>query len=436
MNGDPSAAEPKGSWQRLFHQSTRPVYLLNMRRRLRYGNPALERLIKLPLDAVLHEQCRPLKLNPDLPSNVRHILQALSPPKEAIHGRTVRVRRPVPPARQGPPWWEILFIPILHDQNVTAILAMIDSIAPSEGAPTKSLPEAWVAMRQEILHATQEEDGERTLVQQRIDAQVALAGQTTAPVWIVGEAGTGKKEVARRIHFEGVHREKSIVTIDCLGVQPYLIRSLLFGQLGLASSPHLGTLLIVDPEHLPLDLQAEFIEWHREQDVVPRVIVATCQPSRVLAEFRNRFSVIDIYLPSLANRKDEVDRRVRQFIELRQLPPPAADFLPAMQAWSWPKNFVELDETLRSAADHAKDQPLQAVHLPRRIRDHLMELQLLPAKEDPTSRLPLEEVLAQVESRMIRIALKKCRNDLQRAAHHLGITKMRLTRRMKALGIE
>src|SRR4051795_5304125 len=93
---------PRGSWAALFHQTTDPVFLLNPRRRLRYVNPAFETLARAPADAVLHEYCHPRKVQKDLPAHRRALLQTLAPPGEVMAGRTLTVRRPVPPARLGP----------------------------------------------------------------------------------------------------------------------------------------------------------------------------------------------------------------------------------------------------------------------------------------------------------------------------------------------
>src|SRR5262245_34128416 len=93
----------RGSWAAPFHHATHPVFLLNPRRRLRYVHPSFETLTRASADTVLHEYCHPRKVQIDLPAHRRALLQTLAPPKEVMAGRTVTVRRPVPPARLGPP---------------------------------------------------------------------------------------------------------------------------------------------------------------------------------------------------------------------------------------------------------------------------------------------------------------------------------------------
>src|SRR5258708_13294940 len=89
---------PRGSWAALFHQTTDAVFLLNSRRRLRYVNKAFETFTHVRADAVVHEYCHPRKIQKDLPTSRRALLQTLSPPKEVLPGRTLTVRPPLPPS--------------------------------------------------------------------------------------------------------------------------------------------------------------------------------------------------------------------------------------------------------------------------------------------------------------------------------------------------
>ena len=68
---------------------------------------------------------------------------------------------------------------------------------------------------------------------ERFQGQLRHAAQSSAPVWLVGEPGSGKETAARVIHHAGPHRDRAFVGIDCAGLQPFLIESLLFGHGGL-----------------------------------------------------------------------------------------------------------------------------------------------------------------------------------------------------------
>jgi len=59
---------------------------------------------------------------------------------------------------------------------------------------------------------------------------IGKVSQTTSPVLVTGETGTGKELVARAIHFKGLRREKVFVPVDCSTLTPTLVESELFGH--------------------------------------------------------------------------------------------------------------------------------------------------------------------------------------------------------------
>ena len=83
--------------------------------------------------------------------------------------------------------------------------------------------------------------------------------QTLAPLWLTGHWAPARRPW-RAIHYYRATRERSFAAVDCAGLQPYLIRSLLFGHNGLAESGRVGTIYLKSPE-AALELHAELIEW-------------------------------------------------------------------------------------------------------------------------------------------------------------------------------
>src|SRR5436190_193244 len=84
----------------------------------------------------------------------------------------------------------------------------------------------------------------------RLLGQLRHAANSSAPVWLVGEPGSGKETAARVIHHAGPRRNSGFVGLDCAGLQPYLVESLLFGHGGVLGAP-VGTLYLKDPVTLP-----------------------------------------------------------------------------------------------------------------------------------------------------------------------------------------
>ncbi len=182
--------------------------------------------------------CLPRKKKGTQP--LRMLLQALAPPPEVLAGRPVTLRRPVPPARLGPPWWDVTFLPLRDADGLTGILGFIRVVEHMAAATGHSagLTEAMIALRQRVASRfSYDLLQSESPAMRRIEAQARLAAGAAAPVWIVGEAGTGKETLARVIHYEGAARDRTFLAIDCPALQPYLIKAMLFGHAGQKPAP-------------------------------------------------------------------------------------------------------------------------------------------------------------------------------------------------------
>lgn len=437
---DPSPdATPRGSWAALFHQTTDAVFLLNPRRRLRYVNPAFEAATRATADAVLHEFCHPRKVQADLPAHRRALLQTLAPPREVMAGRTLTVRRPVPPARLGPPWWDLTFVPLRQGDKLVGVLGTIAPVGPAK-SPTstaggKGLSESLVALRQRAVERaglTRLFPGD-TPGARHLRAQAEVAARTFAPVWLTGGPGTGKETLARVIHYHGLTRELGFAGIDCAGLQPYLLRSLLFGHNGLAETGRVGTIYLKSPGAMPADLQAELIEWGELLADECRVVVGAGDGNGLTPEFRAAFGVIEIRLPGLAERTNDLPRLLTAILETESvaITPEATTVL---AAWSWPGNLRELRDVLRGAVRRANGSAIDVTHLPTPLRRSATDARAAQAATR-TAVPKLDDVLETVERRLIELALKKSRGDQTAAADLLGVYRSRLVRRLKALGL-
>src|ERR1051326_2710082 len=127
----------------LFERCSDPVFVLNQRRRLRYANPALEKLAGRALEDLYNLHCvRDRRAEP--------LAQALAPPPEVMSGAPGQARRPVPPARVGPPWWDASFLPMKGDDGLLAIVGRIAVIGATPPAKPRVLPEGLVQLRQRL----------------------------------------------------------------------------------------------------------------------------------------------------------------------------------------------------------------------------------------------------------------------------------------------
>jgi transcriptional regulator with PAS, ATPase and Fis domain len=428
---------PRGSWATLFHQTTEPIFLLNPRRRIRFVNPAFETLARTPADTIVHEYCNPRKIQKDLPAGRRALLQTLAPPSEVMQGRVAGVRRPVPPARLGPPWWDITFVPLREQDKLIGVLGIIVPVGqPASTAGGKGLSASLIALRQAAVEHTPLSlfEGESTALR-RIRRQAELAAKSYAPVWISGQPGAGKETLARAIHYHGVTRERAFATIDCAGLQPYLIRSILFGHNGLAESGRVGTIYLRSAESLPDDLQAELVEWGELLADDCRVAIGVTNGNGLTPEFRAAFGVLDIHLPALCDRRDELPRLLRTVAREFEQVEFSPEALQVLANWHWPGNLRELREIVGQAVLRANGAKIESSHLPLPLRQSAIDAKAASAA--PTRKAPpnLDELLAQVERRMIDLAMRKSKGDQTKAADLLGIYRSRLARRYKALGM-
>jgi len=442
MPNPPPDPTPRGTWAALFHQTTDAVFLLNPRRRVRYVNRAWETLTRTAADSALHESCHPRKIQKGLAAGLRALLQVMAPPAEAMGGRVTRVRRPVPPAKLGPPWWDITFTPLREKDKLLGVLGVIAPVGAAESkAGGKGLAEPLVALRQRAVERASLAlfEGESP-VARHVRSRAELAAKTFSPVWVSGGPGTGKETLARAIHYHGTTRERAFAGIDCAGLQPYLVRSLLFGHNGLAETGRVGTIYLKSAETLPADLQSELTEWSELLADECRIVVGTAGGERLAPEFRAAFAVIDIHLPSLAERKDELARLLAAALdEEREAGLPTAGVAPealaVLAGWPWPGNLREFREVIRAAARRAASARIGVEHLPLAMRRGATDAAAAAgaAKSQPMPRL--DDVLEEVERRMIGLALRKTKGDQTAAADLLGVYRSRLVRRLKALGL-
>jgi len=440
------AGDHAAGWGSLFQQSTEPVFLLNRRRRLRFVNHAWEALTGRSADSVFGLSCRPRTQRGERLDQA--LAQTLAPPPEVIAGAALSVRRPVPPAHLGPPWWDIHFLPLRDANGVLGILGRIAVVgASSERPPTGAagFTEALAGLRQRMASRfTFELFASTSTGMARALAQARAAARGRSSVWIIAEPGSGKETLARVIHFQGVTREQTFLAVDCAGLQPYLVRNMLFGHAGMASGGRLGTIYLKEPGALPRDLQAELLDWLAEQDEPPRLIAGSAidpvrdvQAGRVGEEVIVAWAVLEIRLPPLRERRADLPRLIDS-LRPPSAPPLSAPVLDLLQAHVWPGNCRELRSVLIEAYRAADGKPVEPAHLPldlRRKVGHAQAMQDRPGTTGEPSLL-LGPTLEEVERNLIRLALKRAKGNKSEAAESLGVGRTQLWRRIRELKLE
>jgi two-component system response regulator HydG len=286
---------------------------------------------------------------------------------------------------------------------------------------------------------------------------IGKVSQSTSPVLLIGETGTGKELVARAIHFRGLRGEKALVTVDCSALTPTLVESELFGHVkgaftgadhskrGLLQTAHEGTIFLDEIGELPMLLQAKLLRALQEKEIRPvgsteqiqidvRVIAATNRDLEAgvrAGTFRQdlyfRLNVVQIRLPALCERKVDIPLLVAYFLEkfshpLQPVRAISDDALRRLMAYDWPGNVRELENAIECALALSSDSVLSADDLPS-----VPYRTSAPNAPDSNERVPLEEL----ERRAIMNTLRETGGNKLAAARLLGIGKTTLHRKLR-----
>ncbi len=368
---------------------------------------------------------------------------ALTPPPEARRGATTRVRRLLP-GRDGRRWWDVDFFPLRQAGKMEGVLILgrITPVAVEESAAAAPLPERLVALRERMTQRYGPDllTGAGSAMR-RLTEQVRLAAQTTVPVLLVGEPGTGKQTLARFIHYQGPARERPFGAIDCARLPTSALEEILFGSF----YAHFGTVYLREPSRLPRDLQLKVSA--RLQDAAGPRLIAGCgadplqevRAGRLIEELYASLAVLTVSLPPLRERTADLPALVDRLLErcneegephVERLAP---DVWEVLRGHMWPGNLRELYAVLSAARRHAGGERITAADLPASLR-LLRRMEEAPGRR-PERPLPLDALLEQAERRLIEMALERAGGKKHRAAEILAIWRARLIRRMKALGI-
>ena len=279
-------------------------------------------------------------------------------------------------------------------------------------------------------------------VRERIE-RVALTDFT---VLIEGESGTGKELVARQIHELSHRRRGPFVAVNCAALVETLLEAELFGieertatgvrgRQGKFESAQWGTLFLDEVSDLsPVaqskllraiqDLSVDRVGSAGSRRIDTRIIVATNRPlagmaaqGRFRVDLFYRLNGIDVQVPPLRERKDDVLELANYFLERYRALRPLALSVPvvdALLAYDWPGNVRELERVIERAVALASPPSVELDDLPPALLGGYTEVLL------PSARA--QESMRAWGSRYARLVLERCANNKRRACRELGIS--------------
>jgi DNA-binding NtrC family response regulator len=453
--------EPDQLWQR----AREPIFWLDPAFKLVWVNHAWERLTGSSAESALGLTCQahhPARAGDSVDAG-RGLQPSLEPsPGPAAGTSCIRF-----PGSGEPIWHRAEFWPFRDENDSLIGLLGLVHVADRPPSAADAAASQLHADLLEIRRRVRERFGFDNLVgfgpsHRRLLEQVRLAAATTAPVLIVGEPGTGKRQVARTIHQNGPGHQQPLVPFDCEALPAEILERELFGldsrgceagaspSAAVTARPRLSlgqssTVLIREILLLPRDLQARLTA---ALDLPVRLLATTAldpeialEHDQIRPELYFVLTTLVVRLQPLRERRDELPALAQHFLERanqRGGKPKAGFSLEALSVllnYEWPGNLRELARVINHAQTQSRaEDPLLAVDdLPASIRGHLGEGLICPPQGNPIK--PLDELLTAVERRLIETSLRQARGNKSRAAELLGISRPRLYRRIKELNL-
>ncbi|RPI86515.1 MAG: hypothetical protein EHM42_05925 [Planctomycetaceae bacterium] len=441
--------------------SRTPLFVLDAERRIRVFNAGCQSLTGWSAADVVGEVCQYASVADVTGGSA--LAASLCPPPEAIAGQEISV-----PAhlahRDGHTLARRLYFFPLHDdqRQLTGILGLVgdwqDFSEVSSANPAHRLHAELAAMR----GALRKRFGLQALVasslpMKRVLVQAELALSSRVFGLLQGEPGTGREHLARVIHFAGVDKQHWFVPLDCRRLSAAELERVFNRLLEVhkgpapgAALPQPGTLYLSDVDGLPRDLQQRLCEFFDAAGIsrsrTLRLLASTSRPleelvasGSVRADFAAMISPLILALPPLRERPEDLPLLAQHFLEEfnrqadKQVAGYADDVMELLERYHWPRNLDELWEVIRDAHAAATGPLVTRGDLPYRLRESLAAQQLPPPPVQ--AELRLDPILTEIETRLIRQALKRSKNNRSKAAEILGIHRTRLIRRIEQLGL-
>ena len=289
---------------------------------------------------------------------------------------------------------------------------------------------------------------------QEVRDTIARVAPLPTSVLLTGESGTGKEVAARMIHTLSDRADKPFVPVNCAAIPPDMMEAEFFGHLegaftgargsreGLFAHAQGGTLFLDEIGELPLPMQSKLLRVLEDRRIRPvgsereitvdlRFVFATnadleraVDDGSFRADLYYRINVMQIYLPRLRDRDDDVLELAALFMKKfsQQLAMPVVPISRSVQAalarYDWPGNVRELRNLIERTLILGKfpenfgiDRPIQEGS------------KLQPSREGPDRRL------AELERRHILSVLKEAGGNRTEAAKRLGISRKTIDRK-------
>lgn len=305
---------------------------------------------------------------------------------------------------------------------------------------------------------------------QEVYKTVGKVAKSDATVLITGESGTGKELVAEALHYNSSRRAGPMVKVSCAALPETLLEAELFGhekgsftgamvqRRGRFEMADKGTIFLDEIGEMSLPMQTKLLRVIQERKIervgssVPikvdiRIVCATnkdLQKTVEQSKFRDdlfyRLNVININMPPLRERKEDIPALVEHFLAKHRYSAtaqPAAiseEALKRLMEYDWPGNVRELENAIERAVVLSRGQIITGRELP--FGDHEGGDHEETGNEVAAERSFFKKSVSQFEKDLIMKALRDAGGNRSKAAEMLGIYRRLLYAKIKEYGLD
>jgi len=302
----------------------------------------------------------------------------------------------------------------------------------------------------------------------QIFALIKKVSDYKTSVLLVGESGTGKEMVARCLHYNSSRSKGAFIAVNCGAIPETLLESELFGhekgaftdakkeKRGSFEMAHEGTLFLDEVGELSPSAQVKLLRALQEGEIKRlgsersisvdvRIIAATVKDlSKEVAagRFREdlfyRLNVLQINLPPLRERKEDIPLLIEHFIQKYNarhklsIEGISEEALAFLLDYSWPGNVRELENIIERAMILSQGRRIMAENLPAEIKSPEQNR----IKKLMEEEISIKKATRLLEEELIRKALQKTGGNRTQAAKILEISHPALLSKIKEYGIE
>ncbi|MCK9244698.1 MAG: sigma-54 dependent transcriptional regulator [Candidatus Marinimicrobia bacterium] len=293
---------------------------------------------------------------------------------------------------------------------------------------------------------------------------IGKVANSSSNILITGKSGTGKELVARAIHQNSPRENAPFIAINCGAIPETLFESELFGlkkgsftgatmdKDGVFRAANGGTLFLDEVGEIPIHIQVKLLRAIESKEIKPigstnslimdvRILSATqkdllkeIEEGNFREDLYYRLNIIEIHLPSLTERKEDIPLLVDHFIRIyndelrRKVIGADRDTLKILMSYKWKGEVRELENVIERAVLLCEGDYITPRDLPPNLSSNLSDL--IDTSDD------LKGSVRNFERQHILTILRRVDFDKNKCAELLGIGLSSLYRKIDELGIE